>query len=155
MLTGCWSLSVSLLKLVSGFTITGRGRATTKKKTYGKWNAGTVYKWTRRCTTDGKQKKPTKRSLQNYSWPVAVRLQNGRSSMKTLFLFPQFNYMAPKEEAYFKMQGPEDLPASKMKEATNRWVPEAPSCFCFFCCFFFTSFSHSKLYVSHRTSCEL
>lgn len=32
MLTGCWSLSVSLLKLVSGFTITGRGRATTKKK---------------------------------------------------------------------------------------------------------------------------
>ncbi|XP_008331821.1 regulator of G-protein signaling 18 [Cynoglossus semilaevis] len=28
--------------------------------------------------------------------------------------------MAPKEEAYFKMQGPEDLPASKMKEATNR-----------------------------------
>ncbi|XP_049454246.1 regulator of G-protein signaling 18 [Epinephelus fuscoguttatus] len=37
-----------------------------------------------------------------------------------LFLFPQFNYMAPKEEAYFKMLGPEDLHAPKMKDDTSR-----------------------------------
>ncbi|CAK6952205.1 regulator of G-protein signaling 18 [Scomber scombrus] len=37
-----------------------------------------------------------------------------------LFLFPQFNYMAPKEEAYFKMLGPEDLQAPKMKNDTSR-----------------------------------
>lgn len=75
--------------------------------------------------------------------------------MKTLFLFPQFNYMAPKEEAYFKMQGPEDLPASKMKEATNRWVPEAPSCF--FCCFFFLRpflIQNCMFHIVPRVSCS-
>ncbi|KAM9322120.1 regulator of G-protein signaling 18 [Pholidichthys leucotaenia] len=37
-----------------------------------------------------------------------------------LFLFPQFNYMAPKEEAYFKMLGPEDLQAPAMKDGSSR-----------------------------------
>ncbi|XP_055359859.1 regulator of G-protein signaling 18 [Betta splendens] len=36
-----------------------------------------------------------------------------------LFLFPQFNYMAPKEEAHFKMLGPEDLQAPKMKDGSS------------------------------------
>lgn len=39
-----------------------------------------------------------------------------------LFLFPQFNYMAQKEEAYFKMLGPEDLQASKMKDDSSGLV---------------------------------
>ncbi|KAM9844612.1 regulator of G-protein signaling 18 [Aulostomus maculatus] len=37
-----------------------------------------------------------------------------------LFLFPQFNYMAPKEEANFKMLGPDDLKAPTMKDDTSR-----------------------------------
>ncbi|KAM6989784.1 regulator of G-protein signaling 18 [Tautogolabrus adspersus] len=37
-----------------------------------------------------------------------------------LFLFPQFNYMAPKEEAGFKMLCQEDLQAPKMKDDTSR-----------------------------------
>lgn len=37
-----------------------------------------------------------------------------------LFLFPQFNYMAPKEEAYFKMLAPDDLQSPKMKEDSSR-----------------------------------
>ncbi|XP_034039694.1 regulator of G-protein signaling 18 [Thalassophryne amazonica] len=36
-----------------------------------------------------------------------------------LFLFPQFNYLAPKEEAYFKMLGPDDLQTPKMKDNSN------------------------------------
>ncbi|KAJ8011221.1 hypothetical protein DPEC_G00055910 [Dallia pectoralis] len=37
-----------------------------------------------------------------------------------VFLFPQFNFLAPKEEAYFKMLGPGDLKASRMKECNSR-----------------------------------
>uniref|UniRef100_A0A3Q4BP06 RGS domain-containing protein n=1 Tax=Mola mola TaxID=94237 RepID=A0A3Q4BP06_MOLML len=37
-----------------------------------------------------------------------------------LFLFPQFNFMAQKEEAYFKMLGSEDLQAPKMKDNCNK-----------------------------------
>uniref|UniRef100_A0A667YCD9 Regulator of G protein signaling 18 n=1 Tax=Myripristis murdjan TaxID=586833 RepID=A0A667YCD9_9TELE len=37
-----------------------------------------------------------------------------------LFLFPQFNFLAPKEEAYFKMLGPEDLQTPRMKDDTTR-----------------------------------
>ncbi|XP_068605396.1 regulator of G-protein signaling 18 [Brachionichthys hirsutus] len=37
-----------------------------------------------------------------------------------LFLFPQFSYMAPKEEAYFKMLGPDDSQAPKMKDDNSR-----------------------------------
>ncbi|XP_037315305.1 regulator of G-protein signaling 18 [Pungitius pungitius] len=37
-----------------------------------------------------------------------------------LFLFPQFNYMAPKEEVYFKILGPEDLQAPTMKDDSSR-----------------------------------
>ncbi|KAJ4937010.1 hypothetical protein JOQ06_001594 [Pogonophryne albipinna] len=37
-----------------------------------------------------------------------------------LFLFPQFNYMAPKEEAYFKMFGPQHSQAPKMKDDFSR-----------------------------------
>uniref|UniRef100_A0A8C7XK38 Regulator of G protein signaling 18 n=1 Tax=Oryzias sinensis TaxID=183150 RepID=A0A8C7XK38_9TELE len=37
-----------------------------------------------------------------------------------LFLFPQFTYMAPKEEAYFKMLGAEDVQAAKMKDDSSR-----------------------------------
>ncbi|XP_004079135.2 regulator of G-protein signaling 21 [Oryzias latipes] len=37
-----------------------------------------------------------------------------------LFLFPQFTYMAPKEEAYFKMLGAEDAQAAKMKDDSSR-----------------------------------
>ncbi|XP_060940316.1 regulator of G-protein signaling 18 [Limanda limanda] len=36
-----------------------------------------------------------------------------------LLLFPQFNYMAPKEEAYFKMLSPEHLQAPKMKDDSS------------------------------------
>ena len=44
-------------------------------------------------------------------------------SMETLlFLFPQFNYMARKEEAYFKMLSPEHLQAPKMKDDSSRLV---------------------------------
>lgn len=43
------------------------------------------------------------------------------SSMETLlFLFPQFNYMAPKEEAYFKTLGPQHLLPARMKDETSR-----------------------------------
>ncbi|XP_061588891.1 regulator of G-protein signaling 18 [Cololabis saira] len=44
-----------------------------------------------------------------------------------LFLFPQFNYMAPKEEAYFKMFGPEDLQAAKMKDDSRQKDKERKS----------------------------
>ncbi|XP_010893418.1 regulator of G-protein signaling 18 [Esox lucius] len=37
-----------------------------------------------------------------------------------VFLFPQLNFLAPKEEAYFKMLGPGDLNASRMKECSSR-----------------------------------
>ncbi|KAK5614573.1 hypothetical protein CRENBAI_018527 [Crenichthys baileyi] len=37
-----------------------------------------------------------------------------------LFLFPQFNYMAPKEEAYFKMFAVEDFQSPAMKEDSSR-----------------------------------
>lgn len=76
---------------------------------------------------------------------VACRFaqQPDSKSMETLlFLFPQFNYMAQKEEAYFKMLGPEDLQAPKMKEDSSRLVfsflvqecvilsPSFSECFC-------------------------
>uniref|UniRef100_A0A4W5NX47 Regulator of G protein signaling 18 n=1 Tax=Hucho hucho TaxID=62062 RepID=A0A4W5NX47_9TELE len=42
--------------------------------------------------------------------------------METLvFLFPQLNFLAPKEEAYFKMLGPEDLLAPRMKASNSRF----------------------------------
>lgn len=49
-----------------------------------------------------------------------------------LFLFPQFNYMAPKEEAYFKILSPEDLQAPTMKDDSSRLVCETlfSSVFC-------------------------
>ncbi|KAM7379003.1 hypothetical protein PAMP_004583 [Pampus punctatissimus] len=57
----------------------------------------------------------------SYLWPVTSHARYRQNSMETLlFLFPQFNYMAPKEEAYFKMLGPEDLQAPKMKDDTSR-----------------------------------
>ncbi|KAM3866019.1 regulator of G-protein signaling 18 [Diretmus argenteus] len=37
-----------------------------------------------------------------------------------LFLFPQFNFLATKEEAYFKMLCPEDLQTPRMKDDTAR-----------------------------------
>ncbi|KAF7223437.1 regulator of G-protein signaling 18 [Nothobranchius furzeri] len=37
-----------------------------------------------------------------------------------LFLFPQFNYMAPKEEAYFKMFAVEGLQTAAMKDDSSR-----------------------------------
>ncbi|XP_076001023.1 regulator of G-protein signaling 18 [Genypterus blacodes] len=37
-----------------------------------------------------------------------------------LFLFPQFNFLAPKEEAYFNMLGTERLQAPTMKDDTTR-----------------------------------
>lgn len=41
--------------------------------------------------------------------------------METLvFLFPQLNFFAPKEEAYLKMLGPEDLLAPRMKACNFR-----------------------------------
>ncbi|XP_072297292.1 regulator of G-protein signaling 18 [Eucyclogobius newberryi] len=41
--------------------------------------------------------------------------------MKTLLLlFPQFNYMAPKEEPYFKTLGPQDFLPATMKEESSR-----------------------------------
>ena len=42
--------------------------------------------------------------------------------METLvFLFPQLNYFfAAKEEEYFKMLGPEDLQAQRMKDKNTR-----------------------------------
>ncbi|KAM4604962.1 regulator of G-protein signaling 18 [Polymixia lowei] len=37
-----------------------------------------------------------------------------------IFLFPQFNFFAPKEEAYFRMLVPEDLQKPRMKDDTTR-----------------------------------
>uniref|UniRef100_A0A4W5PYE2 Regulator of G protein signaling 18 n=1 Tax=Hucho hucho TaxID=62062 RepID=A0A4W5PYE2_9TELE len=37
-----------------------------------------------------------------------------------VFLFPQFNLLAPKEEVYFKMLGPKDLKAPRMKDSNSR-----------------------------------
>ncbi|KAJ8357240.1 hypothetical protein SKAU_G00200340 [Synaphobranchus kaupii] len=37
-----------------------------------------------------------------------------------VFLFPQLNFSAPKEEAYFKMLGPDDLPVTRTNENTFR-----------------------------------
>lgn len=46
-----------------------------------------------------------------------------KNRMETLlFLFPQFNYMAQKEEAYFKMLVPEDSQAAKMKDDSSGFV---------------------------------
>ncbi|KAM7401059.1 hypothetical protein PAMA_005316 [Pampus argenteus] len=57
----------------------------------------------------------------SYLWPVTSHTRYTQNSMETLlFLFPQFNYMAPKEEAYFKMLGREELQTSKMKDDTSR-----------------------------------
>lgn len=48
-----------------------------------------------------------------------------QNSMETLlFLFPQFNYMASKEEAYFKMFAVEDLQTPAMKDNNSRLVSE-------------------------------
>ncbi|KAJ8274484.1 hypothetical protein COCON_G00091090 [Conger conger] len=38
-----------------------------------------------------------------------------------LFLFPQLNFSAPKEEAYFKMLGPDDLTVKGTNENTTRF----------------------------------
>ncbi|KAI1882896.1 hypothetical protein AGOR_G00239620 [Albula goreensis] len=38
-----------------------------------------------------------------------------------VFLFPQLNFSAPKEEAYFKMLGPDDLPVAGTKENKSRF----------------------------------
>lgn len=46
-----------------------------------------------------------------------------KNRMETLlFLFPQFNYLAQKEEAYFKMLVPEDSEAAKMKDDSSGLV---------------------------------
>ncbi|KAL6489938.1 hypothetical protein MHYP_G00002830 [Metynnis hypsauchen] len=37
-----------------------------------------------------------------------------------VFLFPQFNFSAPKEEVYFKMLGETELRASRMKDSNSR-----------------------------------
>lgn len=51
-----------------------------------------------------------------------------QTSMETLlFLFPQFNYMAPKEEAYFRMFAVEDLQSRAMKDDSGRLVSELDS----------------------------
>lgn len=57
------------------------------------------------------------------------------SSMETLlFLFPQFNYMAPKEEAYFKTLGPQHLLPARMKDETSRLVSGWYCLRCLWCC---------------------
>lgn len=38
-----------------------------------------------------------------------------------VFLFPQFNFSAPKEEAYFKMLSEDELLACRMKETHLRY----------------------------------
>lgn len=47
-----------------------------------------------------------------------------KRTMKTMetfvFLFPQLNFSAPKEEAYFKILGPKDLPVATMQDSRSR-----------------------------------
>ncbi|KAL4660125.1 regulator of G-protein signaling 18-like [Arapaima gigas] len=38
-----------------------------------------------------------------------------------VFLFPQLNFAAPKEEAYFKILGPDDLPVARMQDNKTRY----------------------------------
>ncbi len=52
-----------------------------------------------------------------------------------VFLFPQFNFSAPKEEAYFKMLSEDELLACRMKETHLRYS------FCFSTLF---SYYHRK-----------
>lgn len=57
-----------------------------------------------------------------YLWPRHFFLTLTNRMETLLFLFPQFNYMAQKEEAYFKMLVPEDSQAAKMKDDSSGWV---------------------------------
>lgn len=45
----------------------------------------------------------------------------GKSMKIFVFLFPQFNFSAPKEEAYFKMLSEDELLACRMKETHLRY----------------------------------
>lgn len=45
----------------------------------------------------------------------------GKSMKIFVFLFPQFNFSAPKEEAYFKMLGEDELLACRMKDTHLRY----------------------------------
>jgi len=46
-----------------------------------------------------------------------------------VFLFPQFNFSAPKEEAYFKMLSEDELLACEMKENHSRYSFFSPTLF--------------------------
>ncbi len=59
----------------------------------------------------------------------------GKSMKIFVFLFPQFNFSAPKEEAYFKMLSEDELLACRMKETHLRYS------FCFSTLF---SYYHRK-----------
>lgn len=75
-----------------------------------------------------------KRGLQNdgdgvqhfspsYLWPAASHNRCGWDRMETLvFLFPQFNFMAQKEEAYFKRLDPQHGQEPTMKADSSRFV---------------------------------
>lgn len=45
----------------------------------------------------------------------------GKSMKIFVFLFPQFNFSAPKEEAYFKMLSEDELLACRMKDTNLRY----------------------------------
>lgn len=60
--------------------------------------------------------------ITSYLWPRLFFLTLKNRMETLLFLFPQFNYMAQKEEAYFKMLVPEDSQAAKMKDDSSGLV---------------------------------
>ncbi|KAI2667275.1 Regulator of G-protein signaling 18 [Labeo rohita] len=51
-------------------------------------------------------------------------LNRGKSMKIFVFLFPQFNFSAPKEEAYFKMLSEDELLACRMKETHLSIAPD-------------------------------
>ncbi|XP_061550630.1 regulator of G-protein signaling 18 isoform X1 [Phycodurus eques] len=58
---------------------------------------------------------------QRYLWPAASHARRKQNSMETLvFLFPQINFMAKKEEAYFKRLGTQDRQEPAMKSDSSR-----------------------------------
>lgn len=104
-------VSVSQMKLLHHYR---------KWSRYEKWNVSRVYKRWGGLSSHGLNS-----FSKCYLWPAASHTRHWENSMETLlFLFPQFNYMAPKEEAYFKMFAVGDLQTSAMKKNSSRLVYE-------------------------------
>lgn len=110
---------------------------------YEKWNVRRVYKRWGGLSSHGLNS-----FSERYLWPAALHSRHWENSMETLlFLFPQFNYMAPKEEAYFKMFAVRNLQTPAMKENSSRLVYEHTFYQIFKMDFFSIEWLYSRMHI--------